>query len=133
MKTTSKSALTLTEILTALSAVALVATIIGALCLPAIIGTFPFGPERTVEAKVTRLYVDYSGGKEHSQSHYMVGTDQGVFEVDNSWWAGIFNADELYSKLEQGKRYRITIKGNKYLNAMSQTYPGVIAVEEIRQ
>lgn len=36
--------------------------------------------------KVERLYVDFSGTKDSSKSHYMVGTDQGVFEVDNSIW-----------------------------------------------
>lgn len=92
------------------------------------LGLYPFGKTKTVTAKVDRVYVDYSGGKDSSSSHYMVGTDQGVFEVSNSLWLWIWNADETYSKIEQGKTYEFQIKGRKLLNMFFQDYPGVIGV-----
>ena len=61
----------------------------------------------------------------------MVGTDQGVFEVDNGLWLGVWNSDELYSKLIQGHKYHITTKGNKWVNMFFQEYPYVVAVQEI--
>lgn len=74
---------------------------------------------------IQRLYVD--GNKE--DSHYMVGTDKGVFEVDNGPMLGIWNADKLYSQLVVGKRYNLTTKGKEYVNWFMQEYPYIIAVE----
>jgi hypothetical protein len=92
-------------------------------------GVKGFGPERDLDIKVTRLYVDYSGDKESQSSHYMVGTDQGVFEVSNFWFPfTLFNSDELYSKLEVGKTYKVTVKGNKVLNFWFQQYPYIIKI-----
>lgn len=105
--------------------------IILAVSLPIMIGTYPFGPEATHHVTVNRLYIDTSsdgdGGRE---SHYMVGTDKGVFEVDNSWIAGIWNADDMYASLLQGSNYTITVKGNKVVNFFMQEYPYIIRIEK---
>lgn len=85
----------------------------------------PFGPEITQQVTIERLYVDVSG----ESSHYMVGTDKGVFEVNNSMWLGIWNADEAYSKLQTGKTYTITTKGVKLLDWWIQQYPLITKIE----
>jgi hypothetical protein len=60
----------------------------------------------------------------------MVGTDKGVFEVQNHLIPiQLFNSDELYSKLEVGKTYTVTTKGNKVVNWLMQQYPYIIDIK----
>ena len=90
-------------------------------------GVNGFGPEEERVVIVERLYVD--GGK---HSHYMVGTDKGVYEVSNLMFPiQIWNSDEIYSNLQVGKTYHIKTKGNKILNWYFQEYPYIIEVKEI--
>lgn len=84
---------------------------------------------RVVECVVTSKHVDISGSGDYQASHYMVTTDQGVFEIDNGIIMGIWNADELYGRLEVGKRYRIVVQGDTTTAFWTQTYPFVQAVE----
>lgn len=66
-------------------------------------GVVGFGPEYVNQVTINRLYVD--GGR---SSHYMVGTDKGVYEIKNFLYpVQIYNCDELYSKLEVGKTYLV--------------------------
>lgn len=86
------------------------------------LGVKGFGPEYVNTVTVQRLYVD--GG---SSSHYMVGTDKGVYEINNILFpVQLFNCDELYSKLEVGKTYNVKVKGNKVTNWLMQEYPYII-------
>lgn len=90
------------------------------------LGVKGFGPIDIKEVTVQRLYVD--GGK---SSHYMVGTNQGVYEVDNILWpVQVFNSDEMYSQLEVGKTYTIKVKGNKVINWFVQEYPYIIEIQK---
>ena len=87
-------------------------------------GVNGFGPEHVNQVTINRLYVD--GGK---ASHYMVGTDKGVYEISNHLIPiQLFNCDELYSKLEVGKTYTVKVKGNKVTNWFMQQYPYIIEV-----
>ena len=87
-------------------------------------GVEGFGPEYVNQVTINRLYVD--GGK---ASHYMVGTDKGVYEISNHLIPiQLFNCDELYSKLEVGKTYTVKVKGNKVTNWFMQQYPYIIEV-----
>ena len=89
------------------------------------LGVKGFGPEYVNTVTVQRLYVD--GG---SSSHYMVGTDKGVYEINNILIPiQLFNCDELYSKLEVGKTYNIKVKGNKVTNWLVQQYPYIIEIK----
>jgi hypothetical protein len=91
-----------------------------------------FDEAQSVDATVTNKYVDMSGNKEDGiESHYMVGTDKGVFEVNNSLFMNIWNADELYNKLVVGKKYTITYKGQRVVNLVMQYYPYIVEVEEV--
>lgn len=103
--------------------------VVGLCAIEPMLGVYPFGERKQQTVTVNRLYVDVSGSKESTSSHYMVGTDQGIFEVDNSIWLGIWNADEIYSKLEVGKTYQIETKGRKLLNFLFQSYPGITRVD----
>ena len=89
-------------------------------------GVNGFGPEHVSQVTINRLYVD--GGK---ASHYMVGTDKGVYEISNHLIPiQLFNCDELYSKLEVGKTYTVKVKGNKVTNWFMQQYPYIIEIKE---
>ena len=89
------------------------------------LGVGGFGPEYVNTVTVQRLYVDGGGS-----SHYMVGTDKGVYEIENILLPiQIFNCDELYSKLEVGKTYNIKVKGNKVTNWLVQQYPYIIEIK----
>lgn len=101
---------------------------IAAAAIKPLAGAPPYGPYRTFDATVNRLYVDHKG----EGSHYMVGTDKGVFEVQHSWWAGVNNADEIYSRFREGKRFQITTKGNKFVGWYFQEYPYVTDASEIQ-
>lgn len=103
----------------------------GLLLIKPIMGIYPFGPIETKTMTVTRLYIDVSGSDKSTSSHYMVGTDKGVYEVDNSLWLWLWNADEIYAKLKQGETYKVTIKGNKMVNMIFQDYPGIISVQSV--
>lgn len=129
--TKHRSGVSLIGLLAVITILAIFLLLVGACFSGPVIGVFPFGPEKTVTAKVERLYVDYSGGKESSSSHYMVGTDQGVFEVDNSMWLWIWDADERYASLKAGETYRLRVKGRKVLNFFFQQYPGIVSVEKV--
>ncbi len=88
------------------------------------LGVNGFGPEKDLQITVKRLYVDNSGS-----SHYMVATDQGIFEIQNFiFQVSLFNSDELYGHLEVGKTYSVKVKGNKALNAFCQEYPYIIQI-----
>jgi len=93
----------------------------------AVHGAYGFGPVRTVTATVERTYED--SGKESSS--YMVVTDGGVFEVDNGWLLGLWNADELYGQIKPGRRYEFTTKGNRVLGFWFQSYPYITAAKEV--
>ena len=95
-----------------------------------ILGTYPFGAETTITAKVTKTYVDARGDL---GSAYMVTTDKGVFEVDNSLWLWIWDADKIYGKIEAGKTYLFETKGREILNFLLQDYPGIISATEVKE
>jgi hypothetical protein len=91
-------------------------------------GVGVYGPTRTVETTVNRVYIDTS----KEGSHYMVGTDSGVYEIENGYWLGVNNADELYAKLKDGRKYRLTTEGNKVVWYFGiQEYPFITKVEAI--
>jgi hypothetical protein len=93
------------------------------------LGVGGWGPTRVQDVTVTKCWVDYSKDSDGvMQSHYMVGTDQGVFEVANGWLLGMCNADVVYGKLEVGKRYTIKTKGNQHVNFAMQYYPYIVKV-----
>jgi hypothetical protein len=95
------------------------------------IGAGGWGPTISREVTVTRTYVDYSGSGDNKESHYMVATDEGVFEVGNGILLGLWNADELYGKIQGGKRYRLTTKGNRVVGMFWQEFPYIVQVEPL--
>lgn len=102
--------------------------LVGIIGLRVGLGLFPFGPEQEVNAKVQRLYVDVSGDTQHTKSHYMVGTDKGVFEVSNSLWLWMWDADKRYSQLQVDMNYQLEVKGNELVNFLFQEYPRILSV-----
>lgn len=120
-----KKGFTLTEFLITL---AIVGIIFAAALIPFAIGAGGFGPTNKHVVTVTRLYVDHSGSGDSATSHYMVGTDKGVFEVDNGILLGIWNADELYASLRENHRYSVVTKGNRVVSWYAQEYPYIIQV-----
>jgi prepilin-type N-terminal cleavage/methylation domain-containing protein len=123
-KTNKQSGFTLIELLVV---VAIILILFCGVFHSPIMGFFPFGPEKQIEAKVERLYVDRGNEK----SYYMVGTDNGVFEVDDSVWLGIYNSDELYARLKEGESYILTTKGVKMTNFFFREYPHIIEINKL--
>jgi len=99
-------------------------------CNP-ILGIGGWGPKNTHVATVNNMYVDISGAGDSRKSHYMIGTDKGVFEVQNSLIMWLWNADEIYSKVKNGQTYTFTTKGNKVVCWLFQEYPYVIKMESV--
>lgn len=93
------------------------------------LGVGGFGPTETQTVTVNKTYIDMSGTKESTSSHYIVSTDKGSFEVDNGILLGVWNADDIYGKIVTGKTYKITTKGKRYQNFFIQEFPYIIKVE----
>jgi hypothetical protein len=127
----STRGITLVEAMTGLAIIGILLALLFAIVAPVITGAGSFGPTNHKSVTVTRLYVDHSGSGDSAASHYMVGTDNGVYEVANGLLLGIWNADELYSRLREGGKYRITTEGNKVVGFWMQEYPYITAVQEI--
>jgi hypothetical protein len=87
---------------------------------PPIFGLPPFGERNEVVATVQSKHIDNNGD---AGSSYMVVTDKGVFEVNNSLWLWLWNSDEIYGKIEVGKTFTFSIKGRKCANFIFQKYP----------
>lgn len=98
--------------------------------LSAAYGVGGFGPTVTQDVTVFRTYIDI-GGEKKTESHYVVVTDKGSFEVDNGLLLGMWNADDIFGQMQQGKKYRITSKGKRYQNMFMQEFPYIIKVENI--
>jgi len=92
-------------------------------------GIYGFGPHNTVEATVKNKHVDNAG----RASHYMVTTDKGTFEVQNGMMLNTWNADEIYGRIEIGKKYRFSTKGNKVVNPIIQEYPYIINLVDVAE
>jgi len=99
--------------------------------IPLCVGVGGWGPTNTLNVTIERTYVDVSGSGDSKQSHYMVATDKGIFEIDNGWLLGIWNADELYGRLVPGKTYSITTKGNRRVSWWIQEYPYIVSYSQI--
>lgn len=118
---------TLVELLTVVAIVGILVGIVGG--FGGCFGVGGCGPSGSVaQAKVTRLWVDNSGER---GSAYMVATDKGVFEVDNGLLLGMWNADELYGKLQAGHVYSFQTKGRKIENLFMQEYPRIVKAVEL--
>ena len=123
--------MTLTEVMVVIAIIGIALAFVGSILAYPVLGIFPFGPKSSVEATVQRLYVDFSGDKENRDSHYMVGTDKGVFQVNNSIINGIYNCDEIYSGIKVDQKYIFNIRGNKVTNIFFQEYPYILSVNAI--
>lgn len=93
------------------------------------LGVNGFGPVRSVTATVVSKHVDV--GKETGSS-YMVTTDRGTYEVQNGVILGMWNADTTYGRLQIGKTYNLTVKGNEVVTFYMQQYPYVLKAEEAK-
>lgn len=75
-----------------------------------LLGIEGFGPYSLVQdAKIISKHID--AGKDHSS--YMITTDKGTFEISNGFVLGIWNSDEIYGTIKEGKFYNFSLKGNK--------------------
>lgn len=120
---------TMFELLVVIFIVAILMAMLGGIFVG--VGTGGWGPEKEWTVLIKDKYVDTeSQSKNGRDSHYMVSTDQGIFEVNNGVLLKVWNADEIYGRLDRGKTYRIKTKGNKRVNWFMQEYPYIVAVLE---
>ena len=90
-------------------------------------GTMLGAPVNSVTARVISKHVDYS---RHNESHYMVSTTSGTFEVQNGFLLDMWNADEVYGQIEPGHTYTFHTRGVKVVNAFMQEYPYILSAQE---
>lgn len=88
-----------------------------------------------IDASVIGKHIDYSNSGSGTQSHYVVVTDKGAFEIDTPLWDRIFNmgtsnADVNYAKIEIGQSYTFHTYG--YRIDILWIYPIVVGVEKSR-
>lgn len=116
------------ELLICIAIIAIVVAMVGG--FGGCFGVGGCGPTNSVQhATVQRLWVDNLG---KGGSAYMVGTDKGVFEVDNGIMLGMWNADEVYGSLHQGKTYDFVTKGRKIQSFFMQEYPRITSAVEVK-
>lgn len=89
--------------------------------------------EEYTDVKIVGKHIDYSKTDSGTQSHYVVVTDKGAFEVDTPLIDRIFsmesrNADVNYAKIEAGKSYTLHTYG--YRIDILWLYPIVTDVNE---
>lgn len=120
------------KLLIIVAIVAIVAVLAINIIAPMVLDIGGYGPTKTVtNATVVSKHVDISKGENSSETHYMVTTSEGTFEVDNGILLKVWNADEIYGKLKEGKTYNLTTKGEKHVNWFFQYYPYVTAATEV--
>ena len=89
--------------------------------------------EQYIDINVIGKHIDYSKSDSGTQSHYVVVTDKGAFEVDTPLIDRIFNmesrnADVNYAKIEPGKSYIFHTYG--YRIDILWVYPIVTDIKE---
>ena len=107
--------------------VLIVLAIAAALFSPVILGVGGFGPRQEITTQVISKHVDVG----HHHSHYMVTTNAGTFEVDNGLMLGMWNSDEVYGRLQEGKTYELTVAGREYVNFFMQHYRFITAGKQV--
>ena len=115
------------------ASLALVAVFVAAaLGFYAATGTHGFGLVRPgIEVTVLGKHVDVSHDSDNgSNTHYMVATSNGTYEVQNGFVLGVWNADEIFGSMREGHTYVITTKGNRMVGMFMQKYPYIIAAVE---
>lgn len=100
--------------------------LIGSCSAEIFMGVGIFGPTRNQTVKVVSKHVDTTS---NHGSHYMVTTDKGTYEVDNGFILGVWNADELYGRLNENMTYDIRARGNRVVNMFIQGYPYITDVK----
>lgn len=102
-----------------------------ALVVLAVVGYFVVLPYTNVQEKactvtdkdratVTRV----SDGNSTTESSMRVYTQEcGVLQVKDMWFIGLFNAADLYSKIEVGKQYQFEISG--YRVGLLSMFPNI--------
>ena len=109
------------------------ALVVIALCLLATGMAWAHWNEQYIDVSVIGKHIDYSKGDSGTQSHYVVVTDKGAFEVDTPLIDRIFNmgsrnADVNYAKIESGKSYTLHTYG--YRIDILWVYPIVTDIKE---
>ncbi len=103
--------------------------ILFAMILPACTRTGGFGPENIVQGTVLSKHIDHSSdGDGGSVSHYMLTTNTGTYEVNNGIMLGVWNADEIYGRIQVDHRYTFRTKGTRVVNAFLQEYPYIVEI-----
>lgn len=125
MKTLSTNRLSVSGIVMSLRVITIV--IAGVVGCYAGYGLGGFGPTQKMLVTVSDKHID----QKNDTSRYIVSTDQGVFQCDNSMVLGICNADEIYGNLTTGNTYSITTKGREAVNSFMREYPYIVLATKV--
>lgn len=79
--------------------------------------------EITIESKERVV----TGSGDSISSKYLIYTDKGVFECTDSWLFFKFNSSDIYSKLKDGKTYKVHVAGWRI--QFFSSYKNIISIE----
>jgi hypothetical protein len=82
------------------------------------------GTERTVTATITKTWVQQT--KDGSQ--YMIGTNKGVFEDDDSLFYLKFSSSDYYNNMQVGKTYTFDVTGWRI--PILSAWPNIVSCED---
>lgn len=108
----------------------LVLIVLGICILPRLVlGIGGLGPKSSIQCTVQKTYIDHS----QEGSSYIVMTDAGPFEVDNSFFLWKFDADTTFGNIKEGHKYTLDVSGKRYQNFFMQDFPLIIKAQEIKE
>ena len=82
------------------------------------------------DTEVTATVKDKESVRKGGDNTYLIFTDKGVFENDDSLLRGKWNSSDFYNAIEIGKTYKFTVIG--YRVPFLSWYKNIIEYEEVK-
>lgn len=68
-----------------------------------------YGNEQTIECTIDEKWIKRTSSK--GSDKYLVSCDGKVYKITDLFFKGKFNSADIYAKLKEGKKYKITVTG----------------------
>lgn len=87
------------------------------------------GAYRSTETNVTATVKRRERVSDRTGSYYLVFTDKGVYQCSDTWIYGRWDSSDLYSSLEDGKTFTMTVVGWRV--PFLSWFPNIIRATEV--